>query len=116
MHSHPTADEARARAAAVLRALKGYRRVSDQGLAKAAGVSRSMVQEYATNKSQLTVGLMAAFSTALHVHPKVFLMTPDDALRWTMDNSPNGVEGDLTSTGASTTWNLRSFRFAPMAA
>jgi hypothetical protein len=41
-----TAEDARSRAASVLRALKGYRKMTDEDLARAVKVSRSKVQGY----------------------------------------------------------------------
>lgn len=82
--------DARRRSAAVLRALKAYRRVSDEQLAVGIGASRSKVQGYMGAKSQLTIELMYDFARALGVQPVVFLMTPDEALGWVIENSPNG--------------------------
>jgi transcriptional regulator with XRE-family HTH domain len=77
----------------VLRALKSYRGNSDGALALAAGMSRSAVQGYMTNKTQLNIGSMFQFAKALDVHPSVFLMTPDEAIQWAIENSPNGEDG-----------------------
>lgn len=101
----PSAEDARSRAASVLRALKGYRSVSDGDLATAVNVSRSKVQGYMANKSQMTVGLMVDFARALHVDPVVFLMTADEALRWTIDNAPNGTN---TTDGYAPRWAYRT--------
>jgi transcriptional regulator with XRE-family HTH domain len=87
----PSAEDARSRAASVLRALKGYRRMTDDNLAKAVKVSRSGVQGYMANKTQMTIGLMYDFARALDVDPVVFLMTADEALRWAIENAPNST-------------------------
>lgn len=96
----------RRQAAAVLRALKAYRGLSDPKIASAVGMSPASIQAYMTNKQQLTVSLMAAFAAVLHVDPRVFFLTPDEALRWTIDNAPNEKAGGFSSTDALTEWWL----------
>jgi hypothetical protein len=82
-------ESAQERSARVLRALKNYRRVTDGELATGIQASRSKVQGYVAGTNQLTIGLMYDFATMLDVDPVVFLMDPDEALRWAIDNRPN---------------------------
>lgn len=83
-------DDARLRGAAVLRALKNYRGVSDADLAEAIGVSRSKVNSYTSGVCQLTLSLMCDFAYVLDVDPSIFFDTPDEALRLTIEHKPNG--------------------------
>lgn len=83
------ASQARERSAAVLRALKSYRGVTDSEIAVGIGASRAKVQTYTSGISQLTIGLMYDFARYLDVDPSVFLMEADEALKWTIDNRPN---------------------------
>jgi transcriptional regulator with XRE-family HTH domain len=85
------AESARDRSAHVLRTLKGYRGLTDGALAVRINASRSKVQGYVAGTSQLTIGLMYDFAQVLDVDPAVFLMEPDEALRWTIDNRPNSA-------------------------
>jgi transcriptional regulator with XRE-family HTH domain len=82
--------EERMRSAAVLRQLKAYRDVSDGDLALAIGMSRSGIAGYMSAKTALDVDRMHGFARALDVEPVVFLMSPDEALRWTLEHRPNG--------------------------
>lgn len=84
-------DKAQIRSAAVLRALKRYRALSDADVARITGLSRSGIQGYMAGDRHMTVGLMEVFAAALEVSPTVFFMEPEEALRWAFDNTPNGA-------------------------
>ncbi|HSS11652.1 MAG TPA: helix-turn-helix transcriptional regulator [Acidimicrobiales bacterium] len=89
------ADEAQVQAAAVLKSLKTYRRLSDDEVALRAGMTRSMANAYLNGVNKLTVGLVARFAAALGVEPSVFFMTPDEAVVWTIEHSPNSFFFDV---------------------
>lgn len=85
----------RRRSAVVLRQLKGYRELTDTDLAVQVGISRSAVAGYMTAKTAMDIDKMHRFARALDVEaldvePVVFLMSPDEALRWTLEHRPNG--------------------------
>jgi transcriptional regulator with XRE-family HTH domain len=80
----------RRRSAVVLRQLKGYRELTDTDLAVQVGISRSAVAGYMTAKPAMDIDKMHRFARALDVEPVVFLMSPDEALRWTLEHRPNG--------------------------
>lgn len=99
-------ESARSQAAATLRALKAYRGTSSNDLAVGLDVSRPTVQGYLAGRQQLTVTLMVNLARLLHVDPRVFFLPPDDALRWTIDNAPNGQEAGFNSADTPTNWYL----------
>jgi transcriptional regulator with XRE-family HTH domain len=109
----PIAEIGQQRGAAVLQVLKRYRRMTDNELAAAIKRSRSSVQGYVAGTNQLTIGIMYDFARALDVDPAVFLMEPNDALRWVIDNSPSGQEGGVDG---SSTRCAGSRQFADLAA
>lgn len=82
-------DRVHKQSAAVLRALKSYRGLSDGDIAQLTGLSRSGVQGYVAGDRQMTVSLMQLFADALNVKPLVFFMEPDEALGWVLTNTPN---------------------------
>lgn len=85
-------EQARANSAAVLQVVKNYRRMSDAALSMRIGgaISRAGVNMYSTGQTVLNVEKMTIFADALKVTPKIFFDTPDQALRWVLDHSPNG--------------------------
>jgi transcriptional regulator with XRE-family HTH domain len=93
----------RRRSAVVLRQLKTYRELSDTDLAVVVGLSRSAVAGYMTAKTAMDVDKMHRFAQALDVEPIVFLMTPDEALRWTLEHRPNGESLEVRSRCFSVT-------------
>lgn len=70
--------------------LKGYRELTDGQIAAALGMSRSKVQSYTGGPTKVTAEMLAAFAAVLDVPDYVLAMEADDALRWVLDNSPNG--------------------------
>lgn len=86
-----TSDTGKDRAVAALQAIKAYRRLSDGEIAAAVGLGRSSVQAYMSGQRHLTIGLLYEFADVLDVDPQVFLMEPDEAIRWVLEHTPNGT-------------------------
>jgi transcriptional regulator with XRE-family HTH domain len=78
-----------------IRLVRDYRGLrTDDQLGAASGIPRSKVQRLVTGESKMTIEAIAAFASALDVPDYVLSMESDDALRWVMDNSPNGPTDD----------------------
>jgi len=92
--------------AAVLRMLRNYRDLTDGQLAELTdgAVSRSAVQSYASGRYPIPIDKVVILAQALRAKPELFFGTPDDALRWMLDNSPNGELEEVPA---------RSRRYAP---
>ena len=82
-------DSARLRAAQVLNAVRQHRGVSEKWLADQLGIAQPTVNNYTSGRSPLTIVWMARFAETLGVDPVVFHMTPNEAIRWIIDNRPN---------------------------
>lgn len=70
---------------AVLRRLKNYCEVTDVEIAEATGIPRSTVRSKMQG-APCTVRDLAAFAAFFDVPLGVFVMSPDDALRWVLDH------------------------------
>lgn len=93
-------DRAAERTRRTIRQLRDYRGLRTDGqLAAQMGMGRTMVNNLAIGRVKLTIETIAAFAAALDVPDYVLSMEADDALRWVMDNQPNGPT-DPTSTTA----------------
>lgn len=72
----------------VLDALRRIRSLSGVRLARSAGMSRQSVSDKLMGARRITLADVGRFAKALEVEPAVFFMTPDDAIRWTLDHAP----------------------------
>jgi hypothetical protein len=69
----------------VLRRLKNYCDVTDAEIAEATGIPRSTVRSK-MGGAPCTVKDLAAFAAYFDVPMAVFVMSPDEALRWVLDH------------------------------
>lgn len=83
------------RTRATVKALKGYRGVTDKQIADTAGWTRQKVNSYVTGPTKFTDEALAVFAYALGVPEFVLLMEKDEALRWVLDH-PSGPDGPGT--------------------
>lgn len=84
-----TAERIRGQVAEVLRALKAYRRLTDGQIGAQIGRSPQSVNNYLSGTTHVDAGMMGQLAEVFGVEPAVLFMTPDKALRWVLDNSPN---------------------------
>jgi hypothetical protein len=68
-----------------------YRRLTDQGVADAAGApyTRSTVQDRRRGKTAIDANDIDAFARVLGIPSTVLFMPAADALRWVTENAPN---------------------------
>lgn len=91
-----------------LHLIKSYREMSDDSISQLLGMTRSKVNSYISGPTKLTAEMMAAFAWVFRVPEQILWLDPDDALRWVLDNAPNGTDptpdggGDLLKS--STKW------------
>lgn len=78
------------RTRATVQALKGYRNLRDADIAETLDWTRQKVQSYVNGPTKFTAEALSAFAFALRVPDHLLLLEPDSALRWVLDNAPNG--------------------------
>lgn len=95
------------RTRSTIKALKGYRGLTDQDIADRIGWGRSRVQSYVAGPTKLTDEALTAFGFALEVPGYVLMLEKDDALRWVLDH-PDGPGGPNDGGFSSTIWEIGS--------
>jgi transcriptional regulator with XRE-family HTH domain len=78
------------RVRSTLQAIRAYRDLTEGDIALRVQMSRSKINSYLNGPTKITAPMLTAFAYALQVPEPVLLMTTDDALRWVLQNAPNG--------------------------
>lgn len=98
------------RTRATVKALKGYRGITDQDIAKLLGWTRQKVQSYVAGPTRFTDEALVAFGYALEVPGYVLMLEKDDALRWVLDH-PHGPDAPDGQEKPFTIWETSLLRF-----
>lgn len=88
MPTRPLLTEDEDQAREVLNHLSRLRGFTDARIAARAGMTRGTVQGKRSGITRIGIADAAKLAKALDVEPIVFFMTPDDAIRWVLDNRP----------------------------
>lgn len=85
----PEEDQARL----VLRKLMALRELTSAEMSRRAGYNAQTMWDKAQGRSRVGLSDIARFAEVLNVEPLVFLMTPDEAVRWTLDHPASSNDG-----------------------